>query len=75
MSKLVYLEALALAKIKDTSLPPMKRCYVCNRLLTDPESVKRGVGPECLEKTGLISEVALTRRAEMDIAFEEAGDE
>jgi len=26
------------------------RCWRCNRLLTVPESIKRGIGPECLTK-------------------------
>lgn len=25
-------------------------CERCGRLLTDPESIKRGIGPECLLK-------------------------
>jgi hypothetical protein len=26
------------------------RCHRCGRLLTDPVSVERGVGPECVKK-------------------------
>lgn len=26
------------------------KCMVCNRTLTDPESVQRGIGPECSSK-------------------------
>lgn len=28
----------------------MPRCVVCNRELTDPASIKRGVGPVCAQK-------------------------
>jgi len=28
------------------------RCFVCNRPLTTPESIARGIGPICLEKIG-----------------------
>lgn len=28
------------------------RCVVCNRLLTHPESIKLGIGPECRERRG-----------------------
>jgi hypothetical protein len=29
------------------------RCRMCGRELTDPESIERGVGPDCLAKEGL----------------------
>jgi hypothetical protein len=29
-----------------------RACQMCNRLLTDPQSVSRGYGPECWEKVG-----------------------
>lgn len=32
---------------KDIEFKEAKRCMVCNRLLTTPESIARGVGPEC----------------------------
>jgi len=28
------------------------RCRVCNRLLTNPESIESGIGPECAKKFG-----------------------
>lgn len=27
-------------------------CYRCNRLLTEPESIERGIGPVCIDKIG-----------------------
>ncbi len=27
------------------------RCCRCNRMLTDPASIERGIGPECLKKS------------------------
>ena len=33
------------------SIETSKRCLVCNRRLTNPESLERGIGPECLAKT------------------------
>ena len=30
-----------------------KRCSRCNRTLTTPESIRRGLGPECANKLGL----------------------
>jgi hypothetical protein len=29
-----------------------KRCLVCNRVLSTPESLEIGIGPECLKKSG-----------------------
>ena len=29
------------------------RCYVCGRLLTQPESVASGIGPECAARGGI----------------------
>lgn len=29
-----------------------RNCFVCNRELTNPESVEAGIGPECLKRTG-----------------------
>lgn len=29
-----------------------RRCMRCNRTLTTPESIERGIGPECAEKWG-----------------------
>lgn len=40
------------------------RCKRCNRILTDPESIKRGYGPECIETINL--EVDLTEQARMN---------
>lgn len=34
------------------ALSVSKRCMVCNRTLTTPESIERGIGPEC-EKKGM----------------------
>lgn len=31
---------------------PSKKCARCGRTLTTPESVKRGIGPDCLEALG-----------------------
>jgi hypothetical protein len=28
-------------------------CYCCNKLLTNPESIKKGIGPDCEKKGGL----------------------
>jgi hypothetical protein len=36
-------------RIED-QLPKAGRCKRCGRLLTDPVSVERGVGPECIKK-------------------------
>jgi hypothetical protein len=37
-------------KIEDHELIVSKRCLRCNRPLTTPESVARGIGPECERK-------------------------
>lgn len=29
------------------------RCKRCNRVLTDPRSIQRGIGPECIEQVNL----------------------
>jgi hypothetical protein len=28
-------------------LPPASRCVICTKLLTDPESIERGIGSDC----------------------------
>jgi hypothetical protein len=33
-----------------------ERCYVCGRKLTDPESIKRGTGPECAKERARLNE-------------------
>lgn len=38
--------------IEDYGLMTDSRCTVCNRHLTDPESVTRGIGPLCWERLG-----------------------
>ena len=38
--------------ISGHSLSVAGTCLVCNRLLTDPESIARGVGPHCWESRG-----------------------
>lgn len=32
--------------------PKVSNCKICGRELTDPESIKRGIGPECAQKIG-----------------------
>jgi len=39
------------------------KCRICNRKLTTPESIERGIGPVCAEKTGIVS----TGRATPDV--------
>lgn len=39
---------------KGCSLLLEKHCLACNRLLTIPESIERGIGPECAKKFGAI---------------------
>lgn len=34
---------------KGVQLHVEKRCLRCNRQLTDPESIQRGIGPECIK--------------------------
>lgn len=35
------------------------RCRGCNRTLTDPDSVKQGIGPVCAEKARRMADVPL----------------
>ena len=37
-------------------------CRHCGRRLTDPQSVRRGYGPECAQKLGIIVTVEPKRR-------------
>jgi hypothetical protein len=41
---------LALAHYWEDQLAKAGRCKRCGRLLTEPVSVERGIGPECLKK-------------------------
>jgi hypothetical protein len=34
-------------KLPDFEPPQVFRCRVCNRRLTDPESIASGIGPKC----------------------------
>jgi hypothetical protein len=38
---------------KEYSVLLSKRCFVCNRKLTTPESIKAGIGPICAGRSGL----------------------
>ncbi len=40
-----------------TSTPSGARCRICGKSLTDPESIKRGIGPTCAQKIGLLQEL------------------
>lgn len=40
-------------KIEDYELMTDSRCLVCNRHLTDPLSLSRGIGPLCWERLGV----------------------
>lgn len=61
LAKAVRLAFRALEKGEDTFSTPRatysvqlsKRCRVCNRPLTSPESLTRGVGPECAAVMGI----------------------
>lgn len=46
------------------------RCFVCNRPLTTPESIDRGIGPICAEQIGAMGFV-LALRGDKDSAAEE----
>jgi len=35
-------------------LPGVVHCSRCGRRLTDPQSIRRGYGPECAQKLGII---------------------
>jgi hypothetical protein len=37
----------AIAKRDTVKIGPRRHCYICGRHLDDPESVARGIGPEC----------------------------
>jgi hypothetical protein len=41
---------LALAEHWEAELQKARRCRRCGRLLTDPVSLGRGVGPDCWQK-------------------------
>jgi hypothetical protein len=40
------------AEALEAELAKAGRCKRCGRLLTDPHSIERGVGPECVKKPG-----------------------
>lgn len=50
-------EAQVLLQTRQYTVQVSKRCLVCNRKLTDPESIRRQVGPVCVG-TGAGVEVA-----------------
>lgn len=61
--RLGELVMLALAKLRDTDYADRAaqlyadtthRCARCHRRITNPQSVRRGLGPECAEKGGRI---------------------
>ena len=53
---------------------PVVRCMRCGRLLTNPTSQIYGIGPECMEKLGLvrieIDDVETIKRRLVDIVWE-----
>ena len=48
----------------------MKNCSICQRKLSDPESVKRGIGPVCYGKVKAESEEKKEDQQEQFIPFE-----
>jgi hypothetical protein len=53
------------------------QCRRCNRVLTDPESIKLGIGPECLakSKTNVLKLGSKMREIDLNASFDDAGDE
>lgn len=58
------MRALGQAEAILDNLHAATRCQICGRDLTDPVSVKRGIGPDCIAK--------LRREAELERAYREA---
>lgn len=50
-ARLIWMLATG-CEAKGYELLVSKRCLRCNRVLTDPVSLERGIGPECLEILG-----------------------
>ena len=53
LQKLMLLDAAAIAadpEVAGCQIVASRHCYRCNRLLTTPESIAAGIGPECAEK-------------------------
>ncbi|QQS46464.1 MAG: hypothetical protein IPM66_21585 [Acidobacteriota bacterium] len=47
-------------------MKPAYRCQFCRKPLTDPQSIARGVGPECASKKAMVYSSAGTSDAELD---------
>ena len=40
-----------------TPIKAVTRCHICGRRLTDPDSVKRGIGPVCWRRLKIIQKL------------------
>lgn len=49
-AKAVVAWALGSAPLEQATVALAEECSVCGRALTDPESIQRGIGPECFGK-------------------------
>ncbi len=52
--------------------PSIARCSRCSRPLTDPESIRRGIGPECRNLAGGSAESTLCKRDKFSDQFDNA---
>lgn len=53
-TEIVENEAEAVAAVADATTVLVGSCALCGKTLTDPESVQRGIGPECMAKAKAI---------------------
>lgn len=50
LKKPKYILSATMEELEAEPLPQLISCVRCGRILTDPESVKKGIGPECERK-------------------------
>ncbi len=55
-----------------SSQPSVARCSRCNRPLSDPESIRKGIGPECRTYAGGSAESTLCKRDKFGDQFDNA---
>ena len=50
----IEVEGTFTAAGRDYRVQLSKRCLMCNRKLTTPESIERGIGPDCAKRVGIV---------------------
>jgi hypothetical protein len=62
----LHVQRIAELIIAEQATGPRRRCYVCDKKLTDKDSIARGIGPECWQD--VLDQIAIARAAAVSVS-------